>query len=193
MASTRLLESLPSADAADCDERNWQVAARIGNWSEQMQISANAYTIRWNQLWLQEFYYTHLWHHKSSSDPQMTAEGTVGAPTCFKKKLIIFWHFLSTLTTFWHFFNNFFLTIFRHFFDNFLTTFWELVVNFLTTFWQLFDQQHLISLCYLMFKLCSIFPLPLYLVATGLRTIQFLLNKDFLQKECLALLYSNIN
>jgi hypothetical protein len=26
---------------------------------------------------------THLWHHKSSSDPQMTAEGTVGAPTCF--------------------------------------------------------------------------------------------------------------
>jgi hypothetical protein len=26
---------------------------------------------------------TQLWHHKSSSDPQMTAEGTEGAPTCF--------------------------------------------------------------------------------------------------------------
>jgi hypothetical protein len=25
---------------------------------------------------------THLWHHKSSSDPQMTAEGRVGTPTC---------------------------------------------------------------------------------------------------------------
>jgi hypothetical protein len=33
---------------------------------------------------------THLWHHKSPSDPQMTAEGTVGAPTCFFM-CIVFW------------------------------------------------------------------------------------------------------
>jgi hypothetical protein len=41
----------------------------------------------------------------------------------------------------------------------------------------------MVNFC-LMFKLCPIFPLPLYLVATGLRTIQFLFSvKNHFKKE----------
>jgi hypothetical protein len=42
---------------------------------------------------------THLWHHKSSSDPQMTAEGTVGAPTCYSNKIVTLLVPFSFLTT----------------------------------------------------------------------------------------------
>jgi hypothetical protein len=47
----------------------------------------------WPTFWLFFFYFltqcdtiTYLWHHKSSNslDPQMTAKGTVGAPTCLE-------------------------------------------------------------------------------------------------------------
>jgi hypothetical protein len=40
---------------------------------------------------------THLWHHKSSLDPQITAEGTVGAPTCFGQMWLNF--FLCLFST----------------------------------------------------------------------------------------------
>jgi hypothetical protein len=76
----------------------WQILTTFDNFSTTFQQLFTIFskpfdiflTIFW-QLFDNVFFYfltqcntiTHLCHHKSSLDPQMTAEGTVGAPTCF--------------------------------------------------------------------------------------------------------------
>jgi hypothetical protein len=93
--------------------------------------------------------------------------------------------FDNLLTTFWQLFGNF-LTTFWQLFDNFLTTFWKPFDNFLTTFWQLLDNfwkllYKLYNFVCFLFVFKSYFSwhliflyLSILIVATGLRTIQFL-------------------